>query len=244
MTDFSPIGYAGLLAAFRAQGYAAVDFAAVDPGARHLVLRHDIDVWPGYALPLAEAEAAAGMPAHYFVLVGSDLYNPAAQPHRSLLRRLIALGHRVGLHFDITVHGADADLDVAAASECRWLEDIAGAAVTMISFHRPAKEWLGNPRTLASRPHTYQPEYFRTIGYCSDSRGAWQSGHPLETEAVRRGRALQLLTHPVWWQGAGGVVASLDAYLARRCAEIDAVLAANVTVHQPGHLARILKERE
>lgn len=242
MTDFSPFGYAALLAAFRAQGYAAVDFAAVDQAARHLVLRHDIDVWPGYALPLAEAEAAAGMAAHYFFLVGSDLYNPAAQPHRNVLRSLVALGHRVGLHFDTTVHAADADLDAAAASECRWLEDIAGCAVTMISFHRPAKEWLGNPRSLAGRPHTYQPHLFQAIGYCSDSRGAWQSGHPLQAEAVRKGSALQLLTHPVWWQGAGSAAASLDSYLAHRCAEIDQALAANVTVHQAGRLARILKE--
>ena len=45
-----------------------------------------------------------------------------------------------------------------------------------------------------------------------DSRGGWFHGHPLEHEAVRERRALQLLTHPIWWvaRPGEGAVERLD----------------------------------
>jgi hypothetical protein len=42
------------------------------------------------------------------------------------------------------------------------------------------------------------------MAYCSDSRGGWHYGHPLELDAVKQGRALQLMTHPIWWDAPGG----------------------------------------
>ena len=74
-----------------------------------------------------------------------------------------------------------------------------------------------NPAALAGRRHAYQPRTFSEMGYCSDSRGGWHHGHPLEHEAVVAGRALQLLTHPVWWSGPGaGVTGRLDAVIDAR----------------------------
>ena len=47
--------------------------------------------------------------------------------------------------------------------------------------------------------HTYEPKFVKDIGYCSDSRGGWHHGHPLSHSSVKEGKALQLLTHPIWW---------------------------------------------
>ena len=39
------------------------------------------------------------------------------------------------------------------------------------------------------------------MDYCSDSRGAWFHGHPLDRRSIKGGTAMQLLTHPLWWCG-------------------------------------------
>ena len=118
---------------------------------------------------------------------------------------LAGLGHRIGLHFDAALYPNDlASLDEACRRECDALEQLLGRAVEMVSLHRPAKTLLGLDRTLGGRAHCYQPRWFKHIGYCSDSRGAWGHGHPLCHSAVTAGRALQLLTHPIWWTGDAG----------------------------------------
>lgn len=242
MSGFARSDYAALLGGLRELGYTGAGYDAVLPDAAHLILRHDIDVSPDLALPLAEIEAAQKLPAYYFFLVTSELYNPAAASVRGVIARLLALGHHVGLHFDVAVYPADADLDRAAARECRMLEDIAGRAVQMISFHRPAATWLGNSAMIADRAHTYQPRYFKDIGYCSDSRGGWHNSEPLKHDAVAARHALQLLTHPIWWSGPETPQACLDQALRNRFVLLDDHLAQNVTIHKPGRIAGLFKD--
>jgi hypothetical protein len=226
--------YVELLSAFLALGYRACDFLEARPERRDLVLRHDIDVWPQYALPIAEAEASLGLAASYFILVTSPLYNPASAESRVALRRLADLGHRVELHFDpVAAAGDDPDADVER--ECMWLAEITGRPVRIVSFHRPGPELLNNPAPVAGRPHTYQPRFFSEIGYCSDSRGEWKGGAPLDHPSVAAGKALQLLTHPIWWRGHETPTEALDAFMEDRVAALEADLAANVTVYLPRH---------
>ncbi|MBL27191.1 MAG: hypothetical protein CMM50_06535 [Rhodospirillaceae bacterium] len=226
--DFTLEGYRALIAALMDRGYAVVDFADARPEARHLILRHDVDMSLDAALAVAEVEAAMGFSAHYFVLLRSELYNPFAPAAMTAMRRLLSLGHRVGLHFDGAAHGSDA-IDAAVADECALLETLTGAPVTMVSFHRPAAGLLGHAAALAGRAHAYQPRFFSEMGYCSDSRGQWGHGHPLEHPAVADGRALQLLTHPIWWTRTKGegVVVRLDRFVDDRSRVVKEELAAN-----------------
>jgi hypothetical protein len=235
-TDFSPGGYRILLETLRGQGYEARGYADAAVDHLHLILRHDIDLSLDAALPIAEIERGLSLKAYYFVLLRTELYNVFSAAARRTLSRLGALGHEIGLHLDASLYGNDTGaLNKAAAEECAALEGAIGEAVRVISFHRPAKQLLGYPQTLAGRVHTYQPRYFSEMGYCSDSRGAWHHGHPLDHAAVRDRRALQLLTHPIWWAEGGGAPAAKAAdFLASRVDMLDRELAENCTVHQPG----------
>ncbi|MSP67948.1 MAG: hypothetical protein EXQ96_07635 [Alphaproteobacteria bacterium] len=201
--DFTPDGYRTLLQSLIGLGYAVRAFPEVTADDRAVVLRHDIDFSLEAALEIGEIEAAMGVRSIFFALVGSELYNPFTAAGRTVLGRLRALGHDLGLHFDAAAHGT-ADLDLAADGECRLLGQVVGAPVGMISFHRPEPGWLGAERAIAGRPHTYQPRHFSALGYCSDSSGEWRHGHPLDHAAVRGRRALQLLTHPIWWTARAG----------------------------------------
>lgn len=232
--EFTTEGYGALVRAFLGHGYAVRDFASAEPDKRHLVLRHDIDMSVEAAAPIAEAEAALGVRGVYFVLVRSELYNLFAPDSAAALRRIMDLGHEIGLHFDAALYGA-AELEMAAARECAMLEAFTERPVRTISFHRPQRSLLGRDGALAGRRHAYEPRFFRDMGYCSDSRGGWRHGHPLTHDAVATGRALQLLTHPIWWQEPPALPAArLDAWLDARHGALDRALAAHCDIHVPG----------
>lgn len=198
--DFTLAGYRSLLGAFLDRGYKVSSFAEAVPAETHLVLRHDLDMSLDAAVPIAEIERDLGLSATYFVLLRSEMYNPGSSAGTTALRHLIDKGHKIGLHFDATLYPADPDsLDNAAIKECAALEAIVETPVEIVSFHRPAAELLGRAEPIAGRRHAYEPHFFSEMGYCSDSRGDWHHGHPLAHKAVSAGRALQLLTHPIWW---------------------------------------------
>jgi hypothetical protein len=217
--DFTPVAYRALLTALLDRGYAIRGYANADPQKRDLILRHDIDMSLEAALPIAELESSLGLRANYFVLLRTEMYNLFSARAQEILRTLRRLDHEIGLHLDASLYDNDVKkLQQAAETECRVLEAAIGAPIRVVSFHRPAKALLGYSEKLAGRLHAYQPRFFSEMGYCSDSRGAWHYGHPLDHTAVRNGKALQLLTHPIWWvaEARQGVTAKLDHLVAAR----------------------------
>ena len=230
--DFTLTGYRVLLDSFLKRGYGTPGFANADSDRPHLILRHDLDMSIQAARPIADIEAARGLRAHYFVLIRTEMYNPWSKRGRADLAALIELGHEIGLHFDAGLYPSNIDaLDEACRIECDALEQLLGRSVTIVSFHRPEEALLSHDRELGSRLHTYQPRWFEHMGYCSDSRGAWHHGHPLRHPAVASGRALQLLTHPIWWaEDVGTPVKKLNDFVGVRADLLREELAAHCSV--------------
>ena len=214
--------------------YACVGYAQALSDERHLIVRHDVDMCLESAVRIAEVENQLEICSHYFVLVGSEFYNLWSPSSQKAMERILTFGHKIGLHFDAARYDNDFDIqNDNAAKECDTLEAITGQAIEIISFHRPSPSVLGSPDPIAGRAHTYQPKYFSAMGYCSDSRGQWHYGHPLEHEAVKNHTALQLLTHPIWWSLAGKTPAEkLKVFLNQRDAVIKRELAENCTVYR------------
>jgi hypothetical protein len=228
--DFTAPGYAAILRCFLDLGYDVRAFETAQNDARHLVLRHDIDMSIQAASTIAEIESDLGLKATYFVLLRSDLYNPFSSENLLSLKQIAAMGHDVGLHFDASLYAADRkSLEQAASRECTILEALLEQRVRTISFHRPSEALLGLPGMIAGRRHTYEPYFFREMGYCSDSRGEWAYGHPLNHPEIGKGRALQLLTHPIWWTGSDSIdrIARLNSLRIGRDRSFAEALAAN-----------------
>jgi hypothetical protein len=234
--DFTAAGYAALLAAFQARGYETRGYDNAEPARRHLVLRHDLDMSLEAALPIAAIEAEAGVRATYFVLLRTEMYNIQSPASARALAAIAGQRHEIGLHFDAALY-ADDDraLEAAAEAECAVLEQILGRPVAAISFHRPAPRLRGRAGRLAGRRHAYEPRFFSEMGYCSDSRGAWHHGGPLDHPAVAAGRALQLLIHPIWWRdGAGATVQErLDRFAHGRYQLLRAELGRHCDAYDP-----------
>lgn len=228
--EFSPVSYRELVVSLLNHGCESRGYKDAEPEKPHLVLRHDIDMSLQAALVIAEIEADLGVKAHYFILVRTEMYNLFSAHAQRALRGIIGFGHEIGLHLDASYYEGDTQsLDAAAEKECAVIEAATDQRVEMVSFHRPAKSLLGYAKKLGGRIHAYQPRFFSEMGYCSDSRGDWHHGHPLEHDAVREGRALQLLTHPIWWTGsmALGPVGRLDDFAEERGNLLRDELAAN-----------------
>ena len=237
-SDFSLTAYGGLLKRFSEIGYRFCSFTDVRPAEADLILRHDIDMSLAAACEMAEFEAGLDVSSAYFVLVRSPLYNALSEENATLLERILSLGHAVGLHFDAAMYDSDIDaLNRAAETECAVLEGFLGRRIELISLHRPHPVLLGYDEPIAGRTHSYQSMYFSDIGYCSDSRGGWHHGHPLDHAAVEKRRALQLLTHPIWWTGSPGKPEEkLGTYLETALKNLDEALAHECETHRTGML--------
>ena len=236
---FSLAQYGSLIGNLTARDYRIIGFEAVEPAKRQLILRHDVDMSLEAAVAMAEFEKEIGINSTYFVLLRTEFYNVYSQRGTEQLHRIVALGHDIGLHFDASSGGeTPANLSRAATHECEVLESLLGRPVRTFSLHRPDPEALERGLTIEGRISTYDPRFFRDIGYCSDSRGGWHHGHPLEHPAVKEGTALQLLTHPIWWHAHGteSVREKLDRFLLRRFDLLRAELAANCETYPQSFL--------
>lgn len=231
MSDgFSLDAYRSIIQALSASGCHFRTFHDFDPAEHHVVMRHDIDMDIETALPMAELEAELAVPGTYFILTRSELYSPFSARNRRAMERLLASGHEIGLHFDVSLHpdaGID-ELDELCAQECDTLGRAIDQPVTIVSFHRPAAGLIGLDRPIGGRAHAYQPRYFSQMAYRSDSRGRWNPLSPLE-RSPQDPPAMQLLTHPIWWTGPEdeSVVERLERLLADKHALLHAELAAN-----------------
>jgi hypothetical protein len=198
--EFSLESYVNLVGSLVALGYQIVGFDSVEAAKPHLILRHDIDFDPEAAAVMAQAESARGWQAHYFALTRSDFYNLSAPRFRTAVEKLVALGHKVGLHFDASLYSADPkELSEAVNEECAVIEAITGAPADVFSLHRPHPDLLEHTLEVPGRINAYAPGLFQAIGYVSDSRGSWRYGAPDDHPAITARTALQLLTHPIWW---------------------------------------------
>jgi hypothetical protein len=167
------------------------------------ILRHDVDYSTDAALRMAADESARGVRATYFLLLNGAYYNVFDPRHASVPARLVALGHEVGLHYDVTF--------LRQFPRTRWrelmrlqaavLEGLSGEPVVSIAMHQPG---IHGDDPLRGQPefdfvNAYDDRFVRDATYLSDSCRAWRDA---AWELLTRGplpRAIQLALHPLNW---------------------------------------------
>jgi hypothetical protein len=195
--------YAGLLEALLARGYEFVGFDG-EIGDGQIVLRHDVDISVERAAAMARVEADLGIASTYCLLVTNPLYDLLAPENRAHVRAIVECGHDVGLHFDPHYYWdeepAVEDLEARVVADRTALEAVldallpAVAPVVATSIHQPP-DWALGARFDAFE-NAYEPRYFETVEYVSDSAGKWRSDRPFADGVPS---AMQLLVHPGLW---------------------------------------------
>jgi hypothetical protein len=199
---FTQADYRDMLTVALDRGYAfrAFDDPARLEGEPVCLLRHDIDADLGAAATLAELEAELGVRSTYFVMLRSPVYNLLGRANHRLVRRILELGHWLGLHYDQgflpderrSVHDwVELEADVLA----RMFDTKIGA----VSFHQPGPAVLQNDLKLQRHVNTYDRDDLRGFAYVSDSNMIWRDQPAIELFRGAVHPRLHLLVHPLWW---------------------------------------------
>ncbi len=231
-SDLSLENYSCLMNSFLSSGYKFTDYENINPAEKNIISRHDIDFSMGAALKMALLERDIGIKSTYFLLLKSDFYNLHSSSSSNIIKAIINCGHNIGLHFDASIYKDDkCSIDDAVQKECDILSSIVERSIDIVSFHRPTKQLIGYPDKVGGRIHTYQPYYFYDIGYCSDSRGEWHYGSPLDHKSYKNGTAIQLLTHPIWWVFNGTPKGKLEQFISNNKDQIVSLIKQNSSVY-------------
>jgi len=199
---FTRSQYSYLLDAFSDGGYECGFYDEPVTAERTLFLRHDVDKSPAMALEMAHMEHERGFHAAYFFMLRGGLYNVLEPETSETIKAIARLGHRIGLHCNLsrTPESPD-DIDAAVTAELDLFRKAYPAEVgRMVTFHNPPSEVVNRaPRTNAY-VSGYDPRFMLPeTKYISESNAHWREGHP--DEMIRSGTwpRLQILVHPMWW---------------------------------------------
>ena len=233
MSPFTHEAYRFMLRAARETGYRFATFDELaglrSADARACLIRHDCDNDLVAAAALARIEAEAGVRSTYFIMTRSALYNVMAPPIQTLVREIVSLGHRLGLHFDELPYKEAPATSIAAQvdRERAWLTQEFGQTIDIVSFHQPSARVLANEVRLGCL-NTYDLGDMAGLHYLSDSNLRFRGKTPPEYFADGEHRLLHILLHPEWWTEAP---MALDDKWNR-------MLANNVEIMQQSLLAR------
>lgn len=197
---FGITSYKYLLDIISNSGRKIINYSDILNGKNGIVMRHDIDFCPLKADKIASLEYKNNVKATYFVLLNSGLYNLKENKNKKALKNILNMGHQVGLHFDTTKYDHNKNsVNKGCIEECSTLEKLIDNKIEMVSFHRPAKEYVGMDQKIGKKNHTYMPSFINNIKYCSDSEGEWKYDDPEDLINDNSIESIQLLTHPIWW---------------------------------------------
>lgn len=164
---------------------------------KFILIRHDVDITPWAALAMAEAEGSLGVHASYYYRLHATTYNFMTKPVLETVRRVMELGHEVGLHYEPGFF-AEIERDPVAGvqADLKLFEEILGIKTQTIAQHQPAQ---GPLLTKISPRHrcAYEPEFVRDIPYFADSGSHWREGC-ICTKLESHSR-IHTLIHPHSW---------------------------------------------
>jgi hypothetical protein len=225
--DFSIFKYKALCQALVDTGYTCMTMhqyleSRPDQLPEKLVLlRHDVDRFPGLSLQFAELEEGVGLKATYYFRVRRASFNPA------IMKKIHQLGHEIGYHYE-TLSDTRGDVDQALdlfAQNLAMMRDIVPVA-TAAMHGRPLSRWdnrlmwdKAQPEQFGLSGEAYLSLDYGRLDYFSDTGRTWhpsrfnikdtikqQPRYIIETtddliEHIRSGKSnhICLLTHPERW---------------------------------------------
>jgi len=202
INDFTTAHYSELLQLAKA-AYQFVGYDEVRHDRKVILWRHDCDVSLNRALRLAMIEHDQSVMSTFFLNPHCEFYNLLEKEQTKIVRQIMSLGHRIGLHFDAEYYDLDSedDLSQLVSAEAKLLREWFGAQISAFSFHNPTKFLLSCDKDIyGDLVHCYSRSFRSTVPYCSDSNGHWRFHRLWDVLERAEKPCLQILTHPEWWQ--------------------------------------------
>lgn len=199
LTDFTEDSYRALLR-LTAGHYAFSDFVH-PPAGPHAILRHDLDASVHRARALARIEHEEGVQATYFLFPRCLYYNLLHPECKAVVAEILSLGHRVGLHFDVSMDHAPQDLQRLVEHEKALIANEFGRTPEAVSFHLAGDFQSRLPRedVFCGMVNAYSSRMAGQYKYVSDSNGVWRFEPWAALVDPAKHPRLHILTHPEWW---------------------------------------------
>ena len=158
---------------------------------KFVIMRHDVEFSIPAALRMAEIEAEQGVQSTFFLLQTSD-YNPFEEDEAVLIRKILDLGHDLGLHYDAALfERMGVDPLATAKAQIDLFEAFFRTKIHAMSSHMPMRS--GRTFSIPGVIDTYNPMYLTEMKYISDSTQAWREG--VVTDNLETYNHIHLLTH-------------------------------------------------
>jgi hypothetical protein len=200
--DFTTFEYIKLLRLAKLN-YRFVNYEDAELGTRFILWRHDCDFSLNRALRIAQIEHEEGIISTYFINPHCDFYNVLEKGQSELIKKIISLGHRIGLHFDASYYtiNSETELEELIAREADWFRQWFNIDLKVFSFHNPTTMIVQCEKSHYGGLINCYSEFFKKhVPYCSDSNGYWRFRRLYEVLEEAQDPCLHILTHPCWWQ--------------------------------------------
>ena len=195
------IKYIEFLNFFKDNGYNFIFYNELNSNLKNqIILRHDVDFSPSFALEMAQIEYENEIKSTYFFLIRNNMYNSLSQKNTEIIIKIKDLGHNISLHFDSQIYEK---IQEGLDSEILIFNSLFRENISLISYHRPPSKILENEFLSKKVQTTYDKEFFKDIKYFSDSSGVFRYGNPIDSDEFKRKENMQVLIHPIWWVSEG-----------------------------------------
>lgn len=163
----------------------------------YLILRHDVDGSLESALRMAEIEHDLGVRSTYTVLFSHKLYNIFERDSFNILRKILGLGHEIGVHYEVeTLASYNCDLERQLKEEARILGHMLGEDICVVTRHKGVIKIPDPLEDVTSLINTSNPRLFDLK--VTDSYRVWGKEWIDKLWSFKYNK-VQLVTHPCLW---------------------------------------------
>jgi hypothetical protein len=156
---------------------------------------------------MAKLEAKMGIKSTYFLMTRGIFYNLFSEEGQNTVKKLLELGHQIGLHCYLNVgrtrHISQEYIEREVHRDFAIIDLFFGEGIFQraVSFHNPPQCVLG--LKFSSFLSTYEERFFKEIKYLSDSNAKWREGSPENWLEEISYTQFSILLHPIIWVYGG-----------------------------------------
>lgn len=201
-SDFTRENYRNILILAK-QFYKFCSYENFENEDNFIILRHDLDFSVHSAYAVSEIEKNLNISAVYFLHLHNEFYNLLEKEIFELVLKIIAGGHKIGIHFDTHFYNIQTENDLIKnlLFEKNILENVFKTDINVFSFHNTNDKILTfDKHTYGGLINAYSKIFQNDIAYISDSNGYWRFERLEDVIKQHKYNKLQILTHPAWWQ--------------------------------------------
>ena len=189
--------YRNILSYIKSKGNPIGSFRECPKFGPYVILRHDVDYSLIKAEEMARIDQELNIQSTFFVLLTSAYYNALSIKNTRIIKRIINMGHEIGLHYDCSgFHELPQDKCLSKIKEWAYiLENVTSKQIISIAQHKPAETDV--EINTFDYLDAYNARFCKDMVYIRDS--AMTFGNIELFKLIRQNSRIQLLIHPIWW---------------------------------------------